>query len=436
MTDDGLVFVGVTDLAGKLRGKGFPLADLEHRLGSGVGWVPTNAMITCFDTIGDGPYGSLGDLLIIPDPRSKAVVELGGGAPVIRLLLGDIVTLDGRPWECCTRSILKQALARLERVAGLRVTAAFEQEFHIKSLDRPPGDAFTFEGFYHCAAFGETLMSALRQAGMVPDQFLREYGADQYEVTIKPADGLVAADQAAIMRVLTRSVAAQHGLATSFTPLRQPGAVGNGVHIHISFTDPSGAPATYDPAHPHGLSAATGTFISGVVKYLEATLALMAPSVVSYGRLQPHRWSAAFNNVGFRDREASVRICPVDERDPDSARKYNIEIRAADATASPHLALAAIIHAGAQGFADGLGMPEVTREDLSLLDGPAIAARGLVRLPATLEAALACFSRNHTVMGWFAEPFQDVYLAHKAAEMQYVRDMSETEICSLYEVVY
>ena len=81
-------------------------------------------------------------------------------------------------------------------------------------------------------------------------------------------------------------------------------------------------------------------------------------------------------------------------------------------------------------------MPEVTREDLSLLDGPAITARGLVRLPATLEAALACFSRDHTVMGWFAEPFQDVYLAHKAAEMQYVRDMSETEIYSLYEVVY
>src|SRR3546814_11594799 len=77
-------------------------------------------------------------------------------------------------------------------------------------------------------------MSALRQAGMVPDQFLREYGADQYEVTIKPADGLVAADQAAIMRALTRSVAAQHGLATSFTPLRQPGAGGNGVHIHLS----------------------------------------------------------------------------------------------------------------------------------------------------------------------------------------------------------
>src|SRR3546814_15079096 len=73
MTNEGLVFAGVTDLAGKLRGKGFPLSDLEQRLKSGVGWVPTNAMITCFDTIGDGPYGSLGDLLIMPDPGSKAI---------------------------------------------------------------------------------------------------------------------------------------------------------------------------------------------------------------------------------------------------------------------------------------------------------------------------------------------------------------------------
>src|SRR3546814_1226342 len=105
------------------------------------------------------------------------------------------------------------------------------------------------------------------------------------------SDLLVAADQAAILRTLTRRVAARHDLAASFTPLRRPDAVGNGVHIHVSFTDRSGAPATCDPAHPHGLSAATGTFISGVVRYLEATLALLAPSVVSYARLQPHRWS-------------------------------------------------------------------------------------------------------------------------------------------------
>lgn len=437
MTTDGLIFAGVTDLAGKLRGKGFPLADLAYRLKAGVGWVPTNAMITCFDTIGDGPYGSLGDLLIMPDPASKAVVEPGEGAAPIRLLLGDILELDGSPWECCTRSILKQALARLERLSGLRVTAAFEQEFHIRALDRPPGDAFTFEGFHRCAAFGEALISALRQAGMVPDQFLREYGADQYEVTIKPASGVTAADQAALLRTLARRVAAQQGLEASFTPLRRPGAVGNGVHIHLSFTDPSGAPATYDPAHPHGLSPAAGTFISGVVKYLEATLALLAPSVVSYGRLQPHRWSAAFNNVGYRDREAAVRICPVDDRDPEAAaRRFNIEVRAADAAASTHLALAAIVHSGAQGFEDGLGMPEVTGEDLSLLDGSALAARGLVRLPTGLEAALDRFARNGTVRGWFGERFAEVYLAHKAAELSHVRDMGEAELHALYESVY
>lgn len=436
MTDEALIFAGVTDLAGKLRGKGFPLADLEQRLRSGVGWVPTNAMITCFDTIGDGPYGSLGDLLIMPDSATQTEVRLPGGAPAFRLLLGDIVELDGTPWACCTRSILKQALARLEQVAGLKVTAAFEQEFHLKSLGRPPGDSFSMEGFHHSAAFGESLTGALRSAGMVPDQFLREYGADQYEVTIKPAPAVTAADQAAILRTLTRRVAAAHGLAASFTPLRRPDAVGNGVHIHISFTTTDGTPATYDAAHPHGLSAATGTFISGVTKYLEAMLALLAPSVISYARLQPHRWSAAFNNVGFRDREASVRICPVDARDPNVARKYNIEVRAADAAASPHLALAAIVLAGAQGFADGLGMPTVTGEDLSLLDSTALAARGLVRLPTSLEAALDRFAANDTVRGWFAEPFPEVYVAHKQAEIRHTRTMAEDAVFALYEDVY
>ena len=78
---------------------------------------------------------------------------------------------------------------------------------------------------------------------MTPDQFLREYGADQYEVTIKPADAVRAADHAATLRELVYCVAAQHELDASFTPLRRAGAVGNGVHIHISFIDDAGAPA-------------------------------------------------------------------------------------------------------------------------------------------------------------------------------------------------
>ena len=57
MISDPLIFAATSDLAGVTRGKAFPLGDLDKRLKRGVGWVPTNAMITCFDVIGDSPTG-------------------------------------------------------------------------------------------------------------------------------------------------------------------------------------------------------------------------------------------------------------------------------------------------------------------------------------------------------------------------------------------
>lgn len=113
--------------------------------------------------------------------------------------------------------------------------------------------------------------------------------------------------------------------------------MGNGVRIHISFLDESGAPATYDENGVTDMSKITASFIVGVLKYLGSIIALIAPSDVSYLRLTPHRWSAAFNNLGFRDREASVRICPVTSTDPSSiACQNNFEYRAADAAAEGH----------------------------------------------------------------------------------------------------
>ena len=67
------------------------------------------------------------------------------------------------------------------------------------------------------------------------------------------------------------------------------------------------------PKGKHELAKTAGQFVAGILKYLDAIVAITAPSVVSYLRLTPHRWSAAFNNLGFRDREASVRICPVSD---------------------------------------------------------------------------------------------------------------------------
>lgn len=437
MIREPMILVATSDLAGKVRGKAFPVADWGRREARGVGWTPTNVQITCFDLIAETPYGALGDLLLVPDPDTRVEVDFADGGTPENFVLGDIVTLDGAPWECCTRGILKKALDRLETVAGLRLKAAFEHEFHIKAQHYALGEAYTLNGYRAQAPFGETLMAALRAAGLEPDTLMKEYGAGQYEVTVGPSIGVRAADEAVILREVTRATAGRFDQAASFTPIRDPAGVGNGVHIHMSLIDWDGTPRSYDPNGLNGLSEVAGAFAAGVLKYLDAFIALTAPSAISYERLTPHRWSAPFNNLGLRDREAALRICPVTGRHPDAvADQFNFEFRAGDAAASPYLALAAIVHAGVQGIEEGLATPEATEEDLSLLAAAELQRRGYVRVPETLSQALDRFSESETVGQWFDGRFRDVYRAHKQGELSYVKDLPPERVYQLYEAVY
>ena len=182
-----MIIAATSDLAGKMRGKAFPAHEFEKRLKRGVGWTPTNVQITCFDVIAESPYGALGDLVLIPDPSALVRADFGDDGPAEQFVIGDILTTSGEPWECCTRSILKQALARLEDVTGLHLKGAFEHEFQFIDGGCPPGSAYTTAGFRAERVFAETLFSVFGEAGLKADTFMKEYGADQYEVTIGPS---------------------------------------------------------------------------------------------------------------------------------------------------------------------------------------------------------------------------------------------------------
>ena len=211
--------------------------------------------------------------------------------------------------------------------------------------------------------------------------------------------------------------------------------VGNGVHVHMSLVDAGGEPVMYDAAGPGGLSAQGGSFVAGIVRHLPALVALTAASTVSYQRLVPHRWSAAFNNLGLRDREAAMRICPVRE-DDDVARSYNVEYRAADAAASPYLLLAALVRAGLQGLREGLPAPEPTEEDLALRTEAELAARGLRRLPTSLAQALDALEADAVARSWWPPQLLDVYLKHKRGEIALLEGLSGEEQAARYAEVY
>ncbi len=426
-----------SDLSGLVKGKGIPAADLPAKLERGIGWVPTNAQITAFNSIADTPFGALGDLFLVPDPTTEVRVDFGDGGPVDHWFLGDIRQTDGSPWSCCPRSILRSALNALTQETGLMLRSAFEMELQFLEDETDFGSGFGLTGFRAKQAFGEAYIAAMRAAGVEPDSFLREWGPAQYEVTMRPQTGVVAADHAVIMREMARATAQRMSERITFTPVLDAGGVGNGLHIHMSLWDAAGNPASHDPAGVGGMSGVAGEFVAGVLHHLPALTAFTAPSVVSYGRLIPHRWSAAFNNLGLRDREASVRICPVQETaGSDVARQFHVEFRAGDNAASPYLQLAALVWAGLDGIRNKRVPPEPTAEDLSLLDDAALTARGIRRLPGSLVEALSLLEEHAVARDWFPPEFIDVYLKHKRGEIAHLEGLDEAEVHAAYSRVY
>ncbi len=353
MLREELIFVGTCDIAGLVRGKGFPASELPARRRTGIGWTHSNLMQTCFGPILDTPFGTGGDLMIVPDPSAEVHVDFRDGSAAEHFFLGDIRELDGRPWECCARNFLRQAVAALNEASGLHLIAAFEQEFVYTGVEDLPGHAYSLSALRRQGVFGEMLTAAIRAASAKPDSFLAEYGPRQYEVTVAPETALRAADQGVIAREMARAAAFRLGNRTIFSPMPVADGAGNGVHIHFSLHEEQGAPATYDAEGPLGLSAAATHFAAGVLHHMTAICAITAPSPVSYLRLTPNRWAPTVASIETQDRGASLRICPVFEADNEATRasQFNLEFRVCDAAASPYMALGALIFAGADGLA-------------------------------------------------------------------------------------
>jgi glutamine synthetase len=418
MQREQIVFVGTSDLSGHFRGKSFPAADLPARLERGVGLAPTNIFISAFGPIQMTTFGTQGEVFLIPDSSTRVLVPFEGSSAEY-FFLGDIKTLEGSPWDFCPRHVLRRAIERLKSETGLTLLATFEQEFTYSgggAMQQP----YELDAYRRQGAFGETLITAMRQAGVIPDSFLAEFGTKQFEVTSAPAPGLRAADNAVITRELAQAAAFRLGHRVSFTPIPEPGGTSNGTHVHFSFLDRDDRPVLLDEHRPWGLSLNGAQFIAGILHHLPALCAVTAPSLPSYYRLRPNRWAPVNADVGMLDRGTALRICPAVGDAQQRARGYNVEFRVADATASPYLALAMMVQAGLDGIRH--------QWEIEAMDVRA--------LPTHLEQALEQLSESEPAAQWLGTDLHSAYILFKRAEIKSLENLDETEICRRYAEVY
>ena len=189
---------------------------------------------------------------------------------------------------------------------------------------------------------------------------------------------------------------------------------------------------------PNLAAGFSGPLYAKTVKQWFNPAAFTAPSPVSYLRMVEHAWSAAWSSIGFRDREAGIRICPTfSTSDRSTAEQFNFEYRASDATANPYIQLAVMLRAGLEGLRQKLPLPEPTVNlDPGALTTAEREKRGIVRLPKTLAEALTTLDADKTVQEFLPPRFLKAYRDNKQTELEDAKDWSPEEVCRRYVEVY
>ncbi|MFI9629627.1 glutamine synthetase family protein [Streptomyces sp. NPDC052042] len=431
MSSSSTVFVATNDLSGFTRGRAAPGNAAEGVLRRGVGWVPADLAVTAFGKIAPNPFGSTGDLKLLPAESTGVDIPTRGDVPGVRLYLADQVLPDGTPWDNCPRTFARRALDDLRRATGLEVVATFEHEFMLPGLDSSA--PFSFERFRSVEPFGSELVALLARMGLEPETWLPEFGADQFEITLRPTDGLTAADRAVILREVVRDLASRHGHRATFAPLLHPDGSGNGVHVHLSLRDAqTGRPVLHDEQRPGELSELGGRFSAGILRHARALLSFTAGSPSSYLRLAPRRWSSAGVFLAERNREALLRICPTSSLGGGvTADQFNLEYRAADATSNPWLVLGVLVRAGLHGIEENYAQPKVWPEETGESELAEVPS-----LPHSLDEALLELDKDDVVSGWFSDELLETHRSVKRAELAEVSGLDDRAVCKRVADVY
>jgi glutamine synthetase len=405
---------------GTVRAKATSIRRLEDRMRTGIGLTVAMQAMNGLDQLqpveGMGPVG---EIRLVPDPETFRVLPY---APRTAAMLVDHVSLTGEPAGQCPRSFLKRMVERLaERGAVLEV--AFENEFTLAvPVDggHAPVDSslcFSTIGMTAAQEYVDALSEALERQDVHLEQYYAELGHGQQEISTAHAPALRAVDDQVLARETIRGVASQHGFVASLAPKPWPNAAGNGCHIHFSLWDrESRRNRFHDGASPDALSGEARSFVAGVLEHLPGLCGLTAPSFNSYRRIVPQYWAGAFTCWGHDNREAPLRVPSVFAGLEEAST--NVELKAADASSNPYLAVGGLIAAGLDGIERELEPPPPVEVDPATIPDAEREERGIARLPATQGEALDALEADELLVDALGPELTRSYVAVRRSEWE------------------
>src|SRR5690625_1754144 len=235
--DIEFIFASFTEVQGKSSAKLVPASQVDQLFSDGVGFAGFAA-----GHIGQGPQSP--DVEIIPDPKTFRIVPWKKG---LAHVIGD-VTVEGKPWEYCPRTILKNQMKKAEE-QGYVFKLGVEAEFMLVDFDddgklqvadkydnwgRPCYDVKALRRQYDLMTRLSKYVTELGWENYAVDH---EDGNGQFEINVTFADALETADRAIFFRYMVDSLAEEYGTIATFMPKPFTDNTGNGFHYTMSLWD-------------------------------------------------------------------------------------------------------------------------------------------------------------------------------------------------------
>lgn len=313
------------------------------------------------------------DLLLHPEPDTLMQLPWRPEHGRVVRMFSSISYPDGRPFECDTRSLLKQAIEEAEKY-HLHFDFGAEQEFYLFTLDEN-GKAtkipYDEAGYMDIAPDdrGENIRReiclTLEQMGIRPESSHHEEGPGQNEIDFRYSDALTAADNAMTFQNVARIVAHRNGLVADFSAKPLADRPGNGFHINFSVnTGDENAPLR--------------AVIAGIMDKIREMTLFLNPTENSYERFGRNK-APRYISWSAENRSQLIRMPALAGGNP------RAELRSPDPGANPYLAFALLIHAGLGGIAVDQPLPEAVNSNLYTADPDLL--RNLRQLPGNLEDA-------------------------------------------------
>jgi glutamine synthetase len=388
-------------------------------------------------------FGVHFDKDLLPSPGSKMMeglpdMELRWSAADIRdswhdstkIVLGDLFDTDGAPLGVCPRGALRRAVAAWEAKGltpkvGIELEAfAFERndDGEIVPYDAPGAVVYGTGPTTDPLGFNDAIWEMADVLGFSLDMITAEYDAPQFEYTLTFDDALKAVDDIVLFRQMAREVALDHGVILSFLPKPIEEAGGSGLHVNFSFVDKDGKNALASDSGggaEHMNDLARGC-VAGLVHHHKGLSGLLAPSAMSYKRLQPASLSGYWQNWGGDHRNVTTRVSS------EGGVKARLEHRMADATANPYTAVAAVLQAALLGVENGYELgPMETGDGFENTD----ASEGVA---SDLFAAMDDLEADTALMAAVGQDLCDNQIFMRRVEAEKTAEMSAKDLRDFY----